>query len=365
VISGVQDIANSDILDSGIAGIEDDILDNLISGNGDLDFSRVKDKMSTGTAGSPAETDPALSGLSLFEVAPEEVVEEVSDVSSSIHVSISSEVEAEALQEAPGSGSGIFSTVTSAVSELQTMLPSALSNMKYARTAVSALSSSLTSLFETLDAKGSKTFDQVASLYRTLWVAYFVLFVVLTSLVLFYSLWASGYAGGPQSVSNADYEAPKSCWERLQVCCASCSACMKACQDSNLCFWSVALLLEVLVLVLFVVALVLCILAGIKAFMSSGCASIYIMKDDAVCSSTMTTVRSFLDTFWTEDGLPSLTDMCDKEKLLTCDQLGSAMATSVILMLIGGIMAGVFSYLMIIESAFSMSELAGCAYLTV
>merc|ERR1719450_406611 len=100
----------------------------------------------------------------------------------------------------------------------------------------------------------------------------------MTLSVLYYGFWASGWFGGPKaSTVSEDYVPPQTCMERLAVCCTACGNCMTRCHDNNCCFWSVILLMEVLCLVLFIVAIILCILSGVKAFMSAGCAQIYIL----------------------------------------------------------------------------------------
>jgi hypothetical protein len=235
--------------------------------------------------------------------------------------------------------------------QLQTLLPDVIKNLKSSRKSVSAASKQLHSVFAVFKSKGPPVFDKVASAYSTFWVVYFVALAVMTISVLFYGFWASGWFGGPKAVSSEEYVPPQTCCERLAVCCSACGNCMTRCHDNNLCFWSILLLMEVLVLVLFIVAIALCILSGVKAFMSSGCASIYILGDVQICGGSLEVVAKFLKNFWASRLATSFITTCTENQLMTCEIIGSRLKNSTIGIAIGSILASVLTFQMIIESA--------------
>mmetsp|Transcript_21481 Transcript_21481/g.49984 ORF Transcript_21481/g.49984 Transcript_21481/m.49984 type:complete len:1062 (+) Transcript_21481:66-3251(+) len=251
--------------------------------------------------------------------------------------------------------SAVWTDVTLVLTTLQSILPTVVSNLKQARTDVSSFAATLDSIFKTFQSKGPPIFYKIAKLYKMLWVVYFALFAVLTAAVLFYGLWASGWCGGPQSAATVaedeeDYERPRTFGDRCRACCNCCDACLRGCHDSHLCFWSVVILMEIIVLVLFVVAIVLCLLAGIKAFISSGCAQVYLLGDDSICTGVLGSLRRWLLSFLTRDTF-LITDACQAKTLLTCELIGKKMKTSAIKTTIGSLAASILSFQMIVESA--------------
>jgi len=246
--------------------------------------------------------------------------------------------------------SNVFGTLTEIMTSLQTILPSVVNNLKFARNQVSATSNTINTTFVTFRDQGPPIFYKISALYRTIWTAYFVLFATMTVSVLFYGFWASGWFGGPQATHVEAYEPPQTFRERCGVCCASCGACMRACHDSSMCFWSVALLMQVIVLIMFVISIVLCLLAGIKAFLSAGCGQVYILNDDTICTGTIGTIRQWLHSFLAAGGIP-LDMVCNENQLRTCELIGSRLKNSALMTVIGSILAAVLTFQMIIESA--------------
>jgi len=230
-------------------------------------------------------------------------------------------------------------------------LPSVVDNLKFARKEVSAVSKQLDTIFGAFQQKGPPIFNEVAGLYSTLWTAYYALFAILTVSILFYGLWASGWFGGPSAaLADEEYVPPEGMMDRCLACWSSCQACCRGCTDSNLCFWSVILIMQVLVLVLFLVSILLCILAGVKAFLAAGCAQIYIVNDSKICTGVLGMIRRWLMSFLLEDPY-LLYEACDAHTLLTCQLIGAKLKKSAVYTTIGSLMAAVFSFQMIIESA--------------
>eukprot|EP00401_Gymnodinium_catenatum_P002866 CAMPEP_0117556704 /NCGR_PEP_ID=MMETSP0784-20121206/51947_1 /TAXON_ID=39447 /ORGANISM="" /LENGTH=975 /DNA_ID=CAMNT_0005353989 /DNA_START=53 /DNA_END=2980 /DNA_ORIENTATION=+ len=245
---------------------------------------------------------------------------------------------------------GSVARIQSTLDDLMKVLPDVILNLKDARKQVSAASSQLESIFKTFQQQGPPIFYQVAELYSTLWTVYFVLFAFMTLCVLFYGFWASGWMGGPQAAEVGDYEPPQTCADRMRACCRACGACMQGCHDSNTCFWSAVLLLQVVVLILFIVSIVLCLLAGVNAFISSGCLQIYILGDVNVCQGTLGVVKEFLQTFMMT-GRVSLHTACTSETLVTCHLIAAKMKTSAIFTTAGSMLAAVLTFQMILEAA--------------
>merc|ERR1719487_2108540 len=95
--------------------------------------------------------------------------------------------------------SGVWMEMTSTLQHLLNLLPMAVKTLKYARKEVSSLASNLDSIFDVMQLKAPPILNQVATLYKTIWILYFCFLFPLTLFVLFYAFWASGYFGGPVS----------------------------------------------------------------------------------------------------------------------------------------------------------------------
>jgi len=245
--------------------------------------------------------------------------------------------------------SGVISTAMTLLTGLQLNLPTVVDDLKFARTEVSAVAETLDTVFSNFKESGPGIFNTISQLYSTLWTAYFAFFATLTVSVLIYGFWASGWFGGPKTSGEDDYEPPQSCMERLRCCCTSCLSCMRSCHDSNLCFWSFVILLEVIVFVLFIVSIVLCLLAGVKAFLSAGCTTVYVLGDDTICQGVLSVIQIWLTSFLADVG--DLTTACQSQSLLTCELIESKTKQAVVFTIIGSLVAAVLSFQMIIESA--------------
>mmetsp|Transcript_124506 Transcript_124506/g.219187 ORF Transcript_124506/g.219187 Transcript_124506/m.219187 type:complete len:1161 (+) Transcript_124506:95-3577(+) len=242
----------------------------------------------------------------------------------------------------------VFTVINTVLTALQGALPSVIDDLKFARKEVSAVSSQLKNIFGMVKVKGPPVFDMVASLYSTLWIVYYVFFGGLTLALLFYGFWASGYFGGHNTTANTDYEPPTTMYDKCCACWRSCKTCMNDCHDTQLCFWSCIIFMEVIVLVLFVVAIILTLLSGVKAFINSGCSQVYLLGDSTICTGILTTVQTFLAKFWTGQDVAFV---CDTEKLMTCQLIAGKMKKSVIYTTCGSMLAAVLSFQMVIQSA--------------
>merc|ERR1719507_294615 len=117
-----------------------------------------------------------------------------------------------------------------------------------------------------------------------------------------------------------------------------------------MCFWSGIILFEIIVFILFIVSIVLCLLAGIQAFVGAGCLTVYVLNDNTVCQGVLSLLQAWLTSFYST-GIGDLASACGDNTLLTCDLISSKMATSAMYTVLGSLIAAVLSFQMIIESA--------------
>lgn len=233
---------------------------------------------------------------------------------------------------------------------LEAILPDVIENLKLARKEVSAVSATLDSIFSTFKEYGKPIFDKVAQYYALIWIVWFVLLAGFTIGILIYGFWASGYFGGPKADVDDGYEKPATCWDRLCCCCKACSSCCYKCSGTECCFWSCILSMQVLVLVIFLIAIVLCLLAGVKLFISSTCSAVYVLGDNSICTQTLQIIKRFVPSFDAGVNI-EIERVCARQELMTCAILGKKMKSSAILTSVGAILAAVFSFQLIIESA--------------
>eukprot|EP00931_Biecheleriopsis_adriatica_P095884 TRINITY_DN6952_c0_g1_i4.p1 TRINITY_DN6952_c0_g1~~TRINITY_DN6952_c0_g1_i4.p1 ORF type:complete len:886 (+),score=206.35 TRINITY_DN6952_c0_g1_i4:127-2784(+) len=254
-----------------------------------------------------------------------------------------------AAKDMPVELQGGLTFLTSTLEGLKMCLPTVITNLGTAKEEVQSISALIDSIMSILGQKAPPLFDEISSLYKTIWVLYFAFFATFTATMLFYAFWANGFFGGPSpSAEEESYEPPQTFMERMRTCCNSCLACCSGCLSGHLCFWSFLLLSQVLVLVLFVISLVVCLLTGVQAFVGAGCSMIYLIGDESVCTTSLGIFQSFLKTF--EFGIP-MGAVCNQQQLLTCGIIRDEVYSSAIYVMIGALLASVFSFQMLLDSA--------------
>jgi len=247
--------------------------------------------------------------------------------------------------------SGAVTFLTSTLSGLKTALPTVVTDLKTAKTTVMGVASTISSIMQVLGVKAPQIMSEVADYYVYLWVAYFTFFALFTSMLTFYAFWANGFFGGPKAdEADSSYEPPSGITARLRTCCTSCLACVNGCTSSHLCFWSCLLCAQVLVLLLFIISIVICLITGIQAFFAAGCSKIYVISDTSVCSGMMQIFQGFLSTFGSTFSVPLL-EMCDQKKLTMCKTMSDEISASAIYTIIGALLASVFTFEMLLDSA--------------
>eukprot|EP00425_Heterocapsa_triquetra_P013960 CAMPEP_0195127958 /NCGR_PEP_ID=MMETSP0448-20130528/138174_1 /TAXON_ID=66468 /ORGANISM="Heterocapsa triquestra, Strain CCMP 448" /LENGTH=1027 /DNA_ID=CAMNT_0040165737 /DNA_START=32 /DNA_END=3115 /DNA_ORIENTATION=- len=249
--------------------------------------------------------------------------------------------------------SGVWTQVTDVLHSLTNLVPTASNTLREARNVVSSAASQLDSIFAVFEVRGPSIFNTVSKWYSLIWVLYFVFVTPLTLFTLYYGFWAGGFFGGPMPIPEEEVtmQPPQTWREKIYVLLSSCSICCTKYHDTQFCFWSTIIFMQVLVLVVFLISVVLCILAGIKAFVVSGCAQVYILGDPTVCTQTIDMLRSFLSTFFVAEAVETLDDVCPANNLMTCQLITQKMKSSTILTTIFSFLGAIFSLQMLIDSA--------------
>lgn len=250
-----------------------------------------------------------------------------------------------------------FAALATTLEIMQSVLPVCIQNLKLARDVVAQTDSMLDSVFDVFEEKGRQIFDDIAYNYKLAWTAYFVLFFLITLGIMYYGIWAAGFRGGPKHTATSDrycpeYERPATCMERLRCCWASCTHCLWHHSETDLCFWSMLLFGQLIVLLMFLISIVLILIAGVDMFLASGCAQIYVLGDPQICSQNLLLILNFLNTFNPGEQLAlPISDMCSNERLATCEILKQDMMMAGYLTVSGAIMAAMFTFMLLVESA--------------
>lgn len=252
--------------------------------------------------------------------------------------------------------SGGMTFITSNIKDLQGILPQVVKNLKLAKKEVGAVSGIISSISQILGLKAPPLLLKVSKMYKTVWVLYFIFFFLFSATMLFYAFWSNGWFGGPQADTASSSEPPQSFGERMGSCFRSCTACIGSCTSGHLCFWSLLLLAQVIILVLFLVSLLICILAGVQAFLGAGCSKIYLLGDNQVCTAVLGIFQIFLKTF---GFFEPLEETCFHRELLTCKIIRDTTTHQAIVAIVGGLLASVLSFQMLIDSA-TKHERARC-----
>jgi len=252
-----------------------------------------------------------------------------------------------------GQLSGIWEQVGNFLHEMEKILPTSIELLKFARKEVSAVASNLDSIFGMLGGKGKAIFVLIAGLYAEIWTGYFIFVFGLTFSILIYGFWASGWFGGPQPVPKklGVYQPPSTFLDRCACCYAACCECCSSCHDTQSCFWSFIILFQVIVLLLFIMSLVFCILAGIQMFMGSSCMQLYIITDTKVCTESLGQFATFLSSFNVGHGEVPLSMACQHHELLTCDLIHDKMFQAGIMTVAGSFVSVIFSFELIFAIA--------------
>jgi len=254
------------------------------------------------------------------------------------------------LEEQPTTLTGIWREIVVFTSEVKSVLPSAIDNVKLARREVSAVAAAMDSIFSVFKIKGWPIFQKVMALWGRLWVVYYITFAIICSSLLFYAFWSVGYFGGPEVYEDDDAVSPTSIQARCSNCCRAFASCLDSYTDSNLCWWSALLFANFIVLLMFIASCILVLLAGVKTFIGNGCAEIYLLNDNIICQELMKGIQHWLNTFLLQDPV-DISEVCVSKTLMTCGVISEQMHNSTVFTTLGSLLASLFTWQMILESA--------------
>lgn len=264
--------------------------------------------------------------------------------------------EAEKTADISDTVSHAWQGIVNLLRSLANLLPQAVNTLKDARTEVSKLSSGLDSIFDVFGVKGPQIFNTVSKYYMTIWVAYFVFILPFCGFTLYYGLWANGWFGGPKPYPDEpEPPAPETLWQRFKLLFSKCFSFCTHCHDTGLCFWSVIIFMQVIVLVTFLICIVLALFAAVKTVIISGCEQVYILEDAGICESGLTTLRNFLtkmpigNTIIYSD--EDIAGACDANSLLTCELVAAKFTKSTIMTSVSSLLASIFSLQMLFNAA--------------
>lgn len=248
----------------------------------------------------------------------------------------------------------VFEEIRTLMGDLMSLLPSAVSTVNGARDEVAQVAQVMTAIFEKFGVLAPSLFDDISFAYSALWTVYFIFLLPLTLGTLYYAMWASGWMGGPQAAdwqeqSEEEAARPTGFCDRLSTCWTACCICCGSCHDSAMFFWSCIIIYQVIVLVIFIVAIVLCMLNGIKLFFTSSCLEIYMLDQSDMCLSVLNSVKGFISSFVVDPLIP-LEDTCNRKSLLMCELIGAKMQRSMVYTTIFSFVSAILQFQLVIES---------------
>lgn len=168
--------------------------------------------------------------------------------------------------ESEGVSDAAWTSIVNLLRSLTNLLPKATDALKDARTEVTKLASNIDSIFDSFATSGQAIFDKIATLWTIIWLGYFFFVLPFSLWNLYYGFWANGWFGGPQPIEHDAIAPPEGFMAKCQVLCSSCCSWCSGFHDTDLCFWSVIIFMQVIILLTFIIAVVLAIVAGVQAF---------------------------------------------------------------------------------------------------
>jgi hypothetical protein len=255
-----------------------------------------------------------------------------------------------------------FAFITDTVKGMTKDFGSSREYTEQAREGIQQLAETVHTTFDMMGDSVLGGLDTTGYTYKLIWWLYFFLVGTLTLAQLYYAFWASGFMGGPNTAAYdrpaeaaADgYVAPTTCCDRFKCCWQCCCSWCTWYQDSDLCFWSLILLLKVFVLILFIMSLVFIIVAGLWTGAGAGCAATSgPVNDVGECTELMMKIKNeTLKTFWTNMHPGSdVATMCEDYKLATCAHATAKFEAARTYIALGGALVPVFSFYLIFMMA--------------
>jgi hypothetical protein len=286
---------------------------------------------------------------------PEFIAELEKDVHTSLQNAQLLQTEIKVAEEQPVNDLGqLVEDAVALLHALTHALPQASKALIFAKKEVSMLSKTLENIFKTFEKKGPELFDEIDYYYAKIWTMYWWMMITLPLSLLFYAFWSGGFFGGPGAKVDPPRQRRPNALAKIcgciEDCCRVCCKCheYQGYGGAECCFWSVCLFLQFVVLILFVMAIIITIIAAIQFFLASGCAQIYLLGDPSICGTVLRNLRLFLDTIF--PGLVDFPTHCMDKNLLTCELIGHKMKVSAEYTVLGSFLAAFFTFQLIIES---------------
>jgi hypothetical protein len=251
---------------------------------------------------------------------------------------------------------GAWSKLKRILDGLKPVLPVAIDGLRTTRRGVDVVATVLDNTF-TMLAEQHDPFYIYADFVYDMAHYYHLVTVLLTTAMLLMNLWAAGvvkwptrYCFKPERDEDA-YVAPQTFSERLAVCKTCCLSCLtKDPVHVPLVFWSLLILLDIIVLATFWVVIAYDAVLGFSFFVHVGCKQIYPIEDIKVCHDVMSWYGQFMgliapQAFYQEE------NVCAESTLVTCRIFKDQVESQMFYIVVCGFFASFFSYQLLVDSA--------------
>jgi len=272
---------------------------------------------------------------------------------------------------------GAWEEMVTSLSSLTRSLPLAMDTLKGARGEAAKIVKNLRSDFDIFLSRGPTAFDEISRQWRQVWFLYFVFLSLGLGGLAYYTVWALGYWSEAEKVADKmtqsaierrswqdedslDTPAP-SFQDRLQMAFAACIYFLRPRPDRDLAFWSCILCMTAIALLVFLIAIFLCITSGFGRFLMSGCAQVYALGDASICFDVLNGLKRAFRSFnfrnmdesvsreQMEEDLP--TDVCIRLDLTTCQKIDHEMHQSAMLVTFFGLLGVALTFQVVLDSS--------------
>jgi hypothetical protein len=254
---------------------------------------------------------------------------------------------------------GVWSNLRRIIRQLQNLLPVAMSAIPGVRRQIDSIAESFRTTFTVLHEDGVP-FEIAALHWNRVATIYYIIWIFVTLSIVAFNFWSAGWftraqaeaseSPAPPSDVEKDYVRPGTFGQRLNTLMTSCTVCFsREAMDTSMIFWSVLLLLDVLVLVTFYFAVTATIAVVISGWIHSGCAQIYPLEHHEVCTEVMSRYGSVMGVL--NPNFYQETHVCRSSHLTTCNLFKEEVQNQWAFLVIGSYWASFLSFQLIVESA--------------
>lgn len=256
----------------------------------------------------------------------------------------------------PKSAQDSFAELAKLLRDLDTYLQEALKALKQAQILLVSASRNMNLLFTTAKETVPPTFYMLARQWKTIWMCLILAFVPFYIVMIYYTWWASGYCGGPQLVDDGDYDPPATCGDRMSACCRSFCNLQRECHDGKSCMFSWVFFMQLLVLILFALALIISLIFVFEVVFMSLCdqKGMELISSNESCTEALQPMKEFLPSFhvnYTSGEEVPFESMCGEKSLLVCGIVPDKLRMGSVLSFLGGTVVVFIMFELIIEFA--------------